>query len=88
MALINIRVQPRASRNEVGTTDADGTLRIRVTAPPADGEANEAVLKLLAKHLGMPRSALTIVRGATARNKVVDIGGMSDANLKQRLEAH
>ncbi|MDA0677429.1 MAG: DUF167 domain-containing protein [Chloroflexi bacterium] len=84
MTLINIRVQPRASRNEISEVDPDGTLRIRVTAPPTDGEANEAVLKLLAKHLGLPKSALTIVRGATTRNKVIKVEGLTDAEVRQR----
>jgi uncharacterized protein (TIGR00251 family) len=84
MALINVRVQPCASRNEIGETDADGMLRIRVTAPPADGEANEAVLKLLAKHLGVPKSMLTIVRGATTRNKVIEVQGLTEDEVRQR----
>jgi uncharacterized protein (TIGR00251 family) len=84
MALINVRVQPCASRNEIGETYADGMLRIRVTAPPADGEANEAVLKLLAKHLGMPKSTLTIVRGATTRNKVIEVQGLTEDEVRQR----
>jgi uncharacterized protein (TIGR00251 family) len=84
MTRINIRVQPRASRNEIGAADPDGTLRIRVTAPPADGEANEAVLKLLSKHLGVPKSALTIVRGATTRNKVVEVAGLTEDELRPR----
>jgi uncharacterized protein (TIGR00251 family) len=84
MALINVRVQPCASRNEIGETDADGMLRIHVTAPPADGEANEAVLKLLAKHLGVPKSTLTIVRGATTRNKVIEVQGLTEDEVRQR----
>ena len=84
MALINVRVQPRASRNEIAASDPDGKLRLRVTAPPADGEANEAVLKLLARHLGVPKSALTIVRGATTRNKVIDVEGLTEAEVRQR----
>lgn len=63
----------------------DGVLRVRVTAPPADGAANEAVIKLLAKHLKVPPSALELVRGSTSRNKVIEIAELTDNELKQRL---
>ena len=85
MALINVRVQPRASRNEIAASDPDGTMRIRVTAHPAGGEANEAVVKLLARHLGVPKSALTIVRGATTRDKVIDVEGLTASDLRQKI---
>ncbi|MDA0232397.1 MAG: DUF167 domain-containing protein [Chloroflexi bacterium] len=85
MALLNVRVQPRASRSEVGGLSEDGVLRVRVTSPPSDGEANDAMLKLLAKHLGVARGVLTIVRGESSRNKVIEVAGLTDAELKQRL---
>lgn len=85
MALLNVRVQPRASRSEVGGLSEDGVLRVRVTSPPSDGEANDAMLKLLAKHLGIARSALAIVRGESSRNKVIEVAGLTDAELRQRL---
>ena len=85
MAQLNIRVQPRASRNEIGELSEDGVLRVRVTAPPTDGKANEAVVKLLAKHIGIAPSALTITRGGTSRNKVIEVEGLTDDELKQRF---
>ena len=66
-----MRVTPGASRDEVRVDD--GTVHLRVTAPPADGAANEAVLRLLAAALGRPRRDLTLLRGATARIKLVGI---------------
>ena len=67
-AEIAVRVTPRASRNSV---ERDGdTIRVRVTAPPEDGKANAAVQKLLAKALGVAKSRLTLIRGATARDKL------------------
>ena len=62
---------PGAGRDEV-RIDA-GTVLLRVTAPPADGAANEAVLRLLATALGRPRRDLTLLRGATARIKLVAV---------------
>ena len=65
---IAVRVTPRASRNAVEVQD--GAIRVKVTAVPEDGKANAAVVKLLAKALGVPKSRLELIRGATARDKV------------------
>ena len=68
-----MRVTPGASRDTVAI--ADGVVQLRVTAPPADGAANEAVLRLLAAALDRPRRNLTLLRGATARIKLIGIAG-------------
>ena len=68
-----MRVTPGASRDTVAI--ADGVVQLRVTAPPADGAANEAVLRLLAAALDRPRRNLTLLRGATARIKLIGIEG-------------
>lgn len=70
-ARIAVRVHPRASRNAV-TRDGD-LLRIYTTAPPADGAANAAVTRLLAKALGVAPSRLTLLRGMSARDKLFRI---------------
>ncbi|WP_317153941.1 DUF167 domain-containing protein [Sphingopyxis indica] len=66
-----MRVTPGAGRDEVRIVD--GAVLVRVTAAPADGAANDAVLKLLAAALGRPRRDLTLLRGASARVKLVGI---------------
>lgn len=66
-----MRVKPGASRDEVRIED--GVVQLRVTTPPADGAANEAVLRLLAVALGRPPRDLTLLRGATARIKLIRI---------------
>ena len=66
-----MRVTPGASRDEVRVDD--GTVHLRVTAPPADGAANDAVLRLLAAALDRPRRDLTLLRGAAARVKLIGI---------------
>ena len=71
-ARIAVRVTPKASRNKI-TQDDDGTLRAYVTVPPADGKANSAVLGLLAKALGVPKSRLTLTKGQKARDKLFTI---------------
>ncbi len=82
---LTVRVQPRASVDVVtGFTD-DGLLRVRVTEPPVDGRANRAVERLLAKALDVPRSRVTVVRGATARTKTLEIEGLSEQQVRERL---
>lgn len=63
-----MRVTPRASRNQL--TEEEGQLRAQVTAVPEDGRANKAVSELLAEALGVAKTRLTLVRGATSREKV------------------
>ncbi len=84
MARLTVRVTPRASTDRIDGFDAEGRLRIRVTAPPADGAANAAVTKLLAKALGLPGRDVVLVSGATSREKVFDVA-LSDQLLAGRL---
>lgn len=71
--MINVRVQPRSSRRAV-QRQPDGTYKVWVSEPPADGAANEAVCALLAKEFGVPKSSVAIVRGHGGRTKQVRIG--------------
>lgn len=80
-----VRVTPRGGRDAVDgwTSDEAGrpVLKLRVSAAAADGAANAAVLALLAKALGLPKSRLSLVRGQTARVKQVEIEGVGEADL-------
>ncbi|HHL21204.1 MAG TPA: DUF167 domain-containing protein [Aliiroseovarius sp.] len=67
-ATLAVRVTPKAARNRV--EEAEGGLRVHVTVVPEDGKANKAVVKLLAHALGVPKSRLELIRGATSRDKV------------------
>ena len=69
--IINIRVIPRARVQKI-VADGD-TLRVYTNAAPSDGEANTAVIKMLAKHYDVPKSSIKIVRGATSHDKVIEI---------------
>jgi len=64
---------------------AGGELRVRLAAPPADGRANRELCRFLAEALGVPRSAVTIVAGESARHKVVQAGGIAPAEARRRL---
>lgn len=72
---IEVRVTPRASRDEV-VGMRGGVLAVRVSAPPVDDAANRALVKLLAKRAGVPRSRVRIVRGERGRRKLVAIEGV------------
>lgn len=65
---------------------ADGTIRVRLTAPPVDGAANLALLRYLAKTLNVSRSRLSIASGATGRRKRIAVEGMDAEELRARLE--
>jgi len=77
---ISIRVMPRSPRNRIDGM-RDGRLIVRVTAPPVDNAANEAVITLLAGDLGVPRGSIRVVSGANSRNKAVEVAGLTEAQL-------
>jgi uncharacterized protein (TIGR00251 family) len=83
-ALVRLRVQPRASRDEIVAWQ-DDALRVRVTAPPVEGEANAAVRQLLARHLGVAPSAVEVMRGERSRDKLIRVNGLSLAAVRARL---
>ncbi|MGA3007201.1 MAG: DUF167 domain-containing protein [Opitutaceae bacterium] len=82
--LLAVKVIPGASRNEICGWMGE-SLKVKLTAPPVDGRANEALLEFLAAELGRPRRTLTIVRGETARQKLVRIDGLALAEVKRQL---
>lgn len=82
--LLAVKLQPRASANEIVGPLGD-ELRIKVTAPPVDAAANEALLRLLAEKLDCPRSRVELVRGHTARHKTVKLHGLGAAQVVARL---
>jgi len=81
---LTVEVRPRAGRDEIVGWQGS-RLRVRVTAPPADGAANEAVRALLAERLGCAPSRVEIVRGHTARTKIVRVAGLAPDEAATRL---
>ena len=81
---LRVRVQPRASTDGLSGERA-GALVVRLTAPPVEGAANEALARLLGKTLGVAPSAVRVVSGATGRNKVVSVSGLDAATARERL---
>lgn len=68
---VKIRVIPRAKLCKIEAVP-DGTLRVHTTTAPTDGKANDAVIKMLARHFDVPKSSIKIIRGATSRDKVIE----------------
>lgn len=89
MARLPVRLTPGASSDRIDgwDVDADGrpVLKVRVRARPVEGEANVALIKLLAKTLGVPKSAVSLDRGGQSRTKMISIAGLSDEELRARL---
>jgi uncharacterized protein (TIGR00251 family) len=85
-ATFAVRVHPRARKNAVTGVVGDA-LKLSLTAPPVEGRANQGVIEFFADLFQIPRSSVTIASGATGRNKVVRIAGLSRAAVEQRLMA-
>ena len=82
-----IKLQPRASANEIGGP-LGNELRVKVTAPPVEAAANEALIRLLAETLDWPRSRVEILRGRASRHKVIKLHGLSADAVLVRLKEY
>lgn len=80
-----VRVRPGSSRDAMGKV-LEGALKVQLTAPPVEGAANASLVKLLARALRVPRSAVTIVRGQRSKNKTVRVTGVDAATVCRALE--
>jgi uncharacterized protein (TIGR00251 family) len=85
-SVLSVIVAPRAARSSI-ERQADGAIQVRVTAPPVDGAANAALLRLLADVLDVPRSRLEIIGGASSRRKRILIAGIAPDMVETRLQA-
>lgn len=87
-AALAIRVTPRGRRDEVVEVLADQTVKIRLTAPPVEGKANEALIEFLAKVLQVPTSRIEIIAGEASRDKLVTILDMDSSEAQSRILQH
>ncbi len=99
--ILYVRAQPGAGRDEIvgkwggrtspidsgKATPVENSIKIRVTAPPEKGKANEAIIKLLAKKLGLKKSAFQIISGETSQNKKILIHGVNKSQIKPYLDS-
>jgi hypothetical protein len=84
-ATLTVHVQPRAKRPGLVSV-TEGVVRLRVASPPSEGKANAEVVRTLAELLGVPKSAVLIVRGASARNKTVGVRGLTTEEALAKLD--
>ena len=82
--LLSVKVQPRASANQIGQP-LGNELRIKVTAPPVDAAANEALVRLMAQTFRCARNRVELVRGHTSRHKIIKIFGLSEQDVTSML---
>jgi uncharacterized protein (TIGR00251 family) len=79
-----VKIHPRAKKNAI-TGQVGGALKVSLTAPPLDGRANEACIEFFAKLLKVPRSSVTIASGASSRNKVIRVAGVTAQQICARI---
>lgn len=77
-----VRVQPRASRDSIGG-EWEGALKVKITAPPVDSRANDALCRLLAKYLNVPTGAVRLLSGERSRTKRVEVAGVTAAQIQK-----
>lgn len=82
---IAVRVQPRASANEIAGAHGDA-IKVRLTAPPVEGAANEALVRFLADTFRIPARDITIVAGSSSRSKIVELAGITEDRVRQLAE--
>jgi len=85
-AALTVRVTPRARRDEFVGILEDGTLRVRISAPPVEGKANLALVTFLAKALGVRKNRIEIVAGHKGLDKIVSILDLSAQDVEERIE--
>ncbi|MGW8249184.1 MAG: DUF167 domain-containing protein [Anaerolineales bacterium] len=83
-----VRITPRASRNEISEILSDGTVKVRLTAPPVEGKANAALVDFLASVMDIPSSRIEIVAGKSGRDKLISILDLDAETVHQRILQH
>ena len=87
-AALAVRVTPRASKNEIVEVLSDGTVKVHLTAPPVNGQANQALLKFMAEVLDVPVSSLEVVAGGSGRDKLISVIDMDADTLHKKIVDH
>jgi uncharacterized protein (TIGR00251 family) len=87
-AALTIRVTPRARKTELGGVLEDGTVRIRVAAPPVEGKANKALVKYLSELFGVRKNKIEIVAGEKGLDKIISIDGMPATEVEERIQEY
>lgn len=83
---IHVKVIPRATKDQISGFMQDGTLKIRITAPPVDGKANQALVEFLSASFGIHRDQISIISGASSRIKILQIRGISEREFQEKIK--
>lgn len=83
---VHLFIQPKSSKNEVVGVH-NGEIKIKITAPPIDGRANEGLIEFLSDHFDIPKRNVLLVKGETGRHKTVDLIGIEESHARQLLKA-
>jgi uncharacterized protein (TIGR00251 family) len=86
VAVLAVRVIPRARKDEIVEILDDGTVKIRLTAPPVEGKANKALVSFLSRVIMVPRSQIEILRGEKSRNKLISIHDINNETVRARIK--
>jgi uncharacterized protein (TIGR00251 family) len=81
---LEVQVQPRSSRNQV-VGEQDGCLKVKLTAPPVEGEANQALINFLAQLLQVPKKNIKLLKGETSRHKLIEVSGVTEQEIITKL---
>jgi uncharacterized protein len=84
-AAISVRVTPRSPKNEITEILDNGTIKIRLNAPPVDGKANQALIEFLAKMLEVKPAQIDIIAGLTSKDKLLTITGLRPEDVQQKI---
>ena len=87
-AAIAVRVTPRSRQNEIVEIQSDGTIRIHITSPAHEGKANEELIAFLSDILGVPKSRIDIIAGASGRDKLITVLDMNAEEVHNRIVGH
>ncbi len=82
---ISVRITPRSARNEISDILDDGTVKVRLTAPPVDGKANQLLIEFFAKILGIKPVDINIIAGQTRKDKLLSIIGLTPEEVQEKL---
>jgi uncharacterized protein (TIGR00251 family) len=83
---VRVRVIPRANKDQISGFMQDGRLKVRLTAPPVEGKANQALVKFISDTLGIQRGQISITSGTSSRNKTLEIRGMSMKEFQAHIK--
>jgi uncharacterized protein (TIGR00251 family) len=85
-SVIKVKINPRSPKNEISGVLDDGTIKIKLTAPPVDGKANQSLIKFLSEYFCVDAKSINIISGQTSHTKLISIEGVSSDDIMTQLK--